>query len=164
MKGCIRFSNGDVIWFCEDNYEEIVKQLPDHQKEQLRTLLLQRLGPKTDNEFGVEPDVYSCWYDSIHRDDIIMGGGSSNSDGSKINKKGGKKYSLKSWQDKGDSDRNLCWLRNEGFKKRWDKDLGYKYLKSVGLFQIEVPIEWISNLSHDLFKVKVNTLLVEVDQ
>lgn len=160
MRGCIKFSDGDVLWFTDDNYRNIINGLTDNQRDQLATLLRSRLGPRNPLPVDVDPETYEVWHEDTHRKDVILGGGSSNSDGNKINKKGGKKYSLKDWHDKGDGDQNICWLLNIGFKKRWSKKVGYRYLKGI----VEVDVNLIGMLDHEDFKVKVSMLLEGIDQ
>jgi len=154
MHGCIKFSNGKVLWFNDSNFPEIISGLTEKQKDQLADILINRLGPKPDNGFGVSQEVHSVWHESVHRNDIHLGGGSKNGE-SNINKRGTKKM-VREWKDKGDHERNLTLLMTLGFKRKWDKRIGYSYKKYGG---IEVPIEWIQELDHGTFKLKVKGLL-----
>lgn len=151
MRGCIKFDNGDVLWFSESNYREVVHLLTDNQKHQLAELLRRRLGDRNPLPVDVDPDAYQAWYEDTHRKDVMLGGGSG-AESAKINRKGGKKYSFKDWQSKGDSDRNVYWLRNAGFRKRWDNSVGYRYIHRDGA---EVDPTMIGRLDHDQFKIMV---------
>lgn len=153
MRGWIRFTNGDEIHFTDLAF---IATLSDRHKEQIADILRQRLGPKPKNEFGVDDEVYQAWYDSIHRDDIMLGGGSKNGE-SRMNKKGTKKL-VRDWSSKSDAEQNITWLRGIGFKRRWDKDLGYTYR----WHDSEIPLDWLS-VNHDEFKIKVGELLSYVN-
>lgn len=152
MRGCIKFSDGSVLWFTEDNYVDIIGRLDEEQKQQLVTLLRSRLGPSS-IPVDVDPEVYSAWYEDTHRKDVILGGGSG-SEPAKVNKKGGKKFSVKDWHDKSDGDRNIVWLRNQGFKKRWDRHVGYMYRRD----HVDIDLTLLS-LDHELFKVKITEMM-----
>ena len=154
MHGCIRFSNGKVLWFNENNLDEVIATLTDKQRQQIIDILKKRLGPEASNEFGIDEDVHKVWRESVHRKDVKLGGGSKNGE-SNINKKGTKKLT-RNWHEKGDSEKNLTWLFSIGFRRKWSKDLGYTYRKYGGL---EIPTDWIQELDHEHFKVKVKELL-----
>lgn len=154
MRGCIKFSNSKVVWFTDDNYKEVLAELTDKQREQLVTLLRHRLGPRNPLPVDVSAEAYELWYEDTHRKDVMLGGGSG-AESAKINKNGGKKLSLKVWHDKGDSDQNIVWLRNRGFRKRWDNNVGYKYIYGP----IVLDLEWIGQLDHHSFKVRVEDLI-----
>lgn len=149
MRGCIKFSDGKVAWFTEDDYHEVLAKLTDTQREQLVTLLRNRLGKRNPLPVDVDSDVYESWYEDTHRK--VGGGGGQES--VKVKKTGGKKLSVRDWHSKSDSDRNIIWLRNMGFRKTWDKDLGYQYIH-IG---IVLDLSLLS-LSHDEFKIRVGGL------
>lgn len=154
MKGAIRFSNGEVVHFNKHNYKDVIGGLTDSQRHQLVKILLERLGPKPDNEFGVDDDIYRVWLDLSHRDDIKRGGGSKNGESSP-KRKGSKKMTRK-WADKGEAEKNITWLIRLGFRRRWNNEVGYIYRHpSVG----EVPLDWVYQLDHEFFQVKIKELM-----
>lgn len=154
MQGCIKFTNGKILWFNDNNLHEVIEGLTEKQRDQVIEILKGRMGPKPANEFGVDEDVHTAWHESVHRKDIILGGGSKNGE-SNINKKGTKKL-VRNWKDKGEGERNITWLMNVGFRRRWGKDVGYVYKRD----DYAIPHEWLQDLDHEMFKHKVKEMMV----
>lgn len=153
MRGAIRFSNGEIVRFDANNYKEVISKLTDSQRHQLASILLDRMGHEPGNEFGIDEEIYRAWLDLTHRRDVKRGGGSRNVE-SKVNKMG--KKLTRRWRDKGEAEKNLTLLFRLGFKRKWNKDVGYVYLKpAVG----EVPIHWIVELDHERFQHRVKELM-----
>lgn len=151
MKGRITLSDGTILEFNDLNYYEVVQSLTNDQKYQLAEMLRERLGPK--EEPPVDAEVYWAWYDDVHKNNVAHGGGGNAE--TKINKKGGKKYSHKPWAEKSDGERNLIWLRSVGFKKKWDKESGYRYFYK----RIEIDPNLIDQMLHEKFKEVIGVML-----
>jgi hypothetical protein len=151
VRGRIVFDNGASWAFDESNYESVIQSLTEEQRHSMARLLLGKLGPR--NEHPFDPEVFECWYEDTHRKDLIMGGSSSNSD-SKINKKGGKKYSLKEWKNMSEAEKNLKWAKMNGVKLKWNKDKGYTYT----LRGQELNVVWFDELTHEEFKGRIGLL------
>ena len=103
----------------------------------------------------MDDEVFSSWYEDAHKDNISHGGGSKNGE-SNINKKGTKKL-VRTWQDKGEPEINLMWLLKTGFKRRWDKDVGYRFTHRIS--KVEVPVTWFTEFDHTEFKSRVMELM-----
>lgn len=150
MRGSIKFSNGKVVYFNDQNMNKVFDRLTKKQKRQIKRILFKKM--RSPNEYNINEEVYECWHEDVFGKNVQFKGGSKNGS-TKINKKGSPKL-IRKWDEKGDREKNLTWLHVVGFRRKWFKDIGYVY-RYLG---IEIPSKMLE-MEHEEFKRTIEGLI-----